>query len=730
MGRKTSLFALVLAVAAMECVGGEAGEPTAIERLLPADAIAVAQARDMKALGAAFEQSALADAIKGSQLLRYFRTAAGAVVELGATILSGLPGDELGACLGSNAAVALLDFKDATDLRQRVPVVLLIEAADSKKLETTLLAQLQILSLLGATVGSADRAGATIHELSLPNGAVLAFAFREGVFIAGGREGVNALLASLGGEGPRLAASPGYQAARNALPLVGGISLYVNARSLIERSGLAADPARLKPLQAIGLANAAAAGIALDFQGRQLRERVFVKLEGPPTGLLRLLTEGQPVASASAHFIPQGYTALLSMSLRDVGLWDRFRAFLQEVQGPAAADGVDTVGNEIQKQFGVHPKAGIFDTFGDEAFLALDLSKLAAFHGSGRTPKPQEFPIIFGAKLRDAATLKATADRIAANQLLYDKGIQRTTIEHQGAAVWAFRTPLSPELRPSIAILDDLFLFSLRPEPLTAALDARKAGKPFAAGAPAAAPAHLTLQANDAQLLASLLACVRNDLPEGAKRLLPEADKIIASLHGYRAVLRREPQGIIFEACSDIGTAGTILAAAPMLDQGNAIIARRVNADFDQLGGALEAYRAKNGHYPETLDQLVPDFLPNPVNDRFVPERPYGYSRGQPGPDGKPPDAWLITSVGPDHHPNIPVEQFDPPVWAARLKSQDPEEIALLKRVIYRFQPERYPDERKNDDEGDLYRMGGKGLAAQPSTPPPPKKAGAPKEDF
>jgi len=720
-----------LALCATVSMAGEPAEPTPVERLVPADAVALVQATEMGKLAAAFDQSALAEALKASRLLSYLRTAGGAAADFAATLLSGLPAAELRACVGSHAAIALLDFADPADLRQRVPLVLLVEAADAKRLEAQLLAQLQLLAILrdDLAVTKQEQAATTVHELGLPNGVRFAFAFRDGVLIAGGHEGLSALLASLAAGKPRLVADPAYQAVRQGLATPAGLVVYANVRSLLQRVAPGADPAQLRPLQVLGIGGAQAAGLALDFSGRQLRERLFLRLEGPPTGLLRLLTAGEPAPAAAGQFVPQGYTAVLSMAARDVGLWDRLRTALLDIQGPAAADFLETAGNHLEQQLGIHPKKGIFDTLGDELFLALDLSQLPSFYGAGHQPKPQELPLLLGARLRDEAALKDTSDRIAGNQPLWEKGIQRTATSYDGTSVYTFRLPMNPELRLSHAVIKDRFLFSLRPDPIVAALTAHKAGKVFAAGE--STPAHLTLQVNDAQLLAAVLACIRNDLPEAAAPLLSEADKVFANLHGYRATLRRQPDGLAFEACSDIGTAGTLLAALLMFDQGNAIIARRVEADFDRIAPALEAYRAKRGAYPETLDQLVPDFLPALANDRFEPARPYGYSRGRPGPDGQFPDAWLLTSVGPDKRPDIPVEQFDPPAWAARRHTQDPEEIERIKRVVYRFRPEQFPDERKNDDEGDLVRMGGRGIAPAPGAPAPPpaKKDGATKRE-
>jgi hypothetical protein len=270
--------------------------------------------------------------------------------------------------------------------------------------------------------------------------------------------------------------------------------------------------------------------------------------------------------------------------------------------------------------------------------------------------------------------------------------------------------------------VDNTLLLSLRPEPVAAAIDAWKVKKTFGgAAAQQTAPAHLSLQMSDGQMLEALLACVRDELPAGVQRLLPDIDRALDTLHGYRAELRAEGQGLTLETRSDLGTLGTLVVAAILIEQGHAVVARRVEGDFDTIATALEEYHRQHDRYPESLEQLVPNLLPALAGDRFAPKRPYGYQRAQVG-DG--PDAWVLTSVGPDKQPNIPVEQFDPPAWAARRNSQNPEDIAALKRVVYRFHPEHYKDERKNDDEGDLVRMGGKGLTApatpRPATPRPP----------
>jgi len=725
---------VALAMAVALCAGvAQAGEAeallgnrekaaTPIERLVPADTVGLVQVTNLAALGAAFDQSALADAIKASTLLTYLKTVAGAGAEFAAVALTGQPAAELRACLGQNAGIALLSFKDAADAKQRAPIVVLIESTDAKKLESILTGQIQLFSLLNKEIAIAERqqGGATVRELASPKGDRLAYCALAGFLVLGTPGGVNALLDDVAAKKPPLATDPTYQAVRQQLAAASGISAYVNIRSIFEKTNIQENPAELVKLRGIGIADAQALGLAIDFQGRQIRERLYLYTAGKSTGVLKLLTQGPPVSPSAAQFIPPNYTFYASMGLSEVGLWDRIRMLIEDTAGPAAFGMIDQAARDIQAKIGIQIKEGIVDAIGEELFLAADLTQLPAFQGTGRQPKPEEIPFIFGAKLSNKAALKDTLDRVAANEALWEKGVERTTAKLADTDVFTFRIPMAAEIKPSYAFADNQVLLSIRPEAVRTALEAGKSKKNLAAAAfvqqgAATLPAtsHVRIEVNDAQLLSTLLALIRKDIPESAQKLLADADKIIGGLHGYHVALRREPQGFSLVTLSDLGSFGTIVVAALIMDQFKAQTAKRVEADFDKIGAALEKYREKNGSYPETLEQLAPEFLPELTMDRFAPKRPYGYSRGRPGADGKLPDAWILVSVGPDEKPDIPVDQFDLAAWQAKLQTQDPAEIERLKALIYQFRKDQFPDERKNDDEGDIFRIGGRGAAAK-----------------
>ena len=729
--RKMAVVSLVAALVGVWGFAGEAPQPTSIERLVPPSAVALVQVTSFPELRKAFEQSALAEAIKGSQMLSYFHTVAGAAADFGAVVIGGRPAEEMRGLVGEQIGLVLLDFKSREDARQRVPIALLIEATDAKKLEQLVTEQLQLFALLNAElkVTTREQAGAAVHEIALPSGAYLAYAVRDKFLIVGSRDSVNTLLA--GGQAT-IATNPTYQAVRKQLATTGGLAAYLDVGKLMSIGGVAANPGQMQGLRGAGISEVKAAGLSLGFHGRQVREQLYLHTGGPQTGALKLLTTGAPVEPTLNHFIPASYTVVATMALKDTGLWGRIHQLIVDAQGEAAAGNLDIGANMIQQNLGIQIKEGFFDTLTDEMFIAADLTRLPEFAGAGRQPKPQEIPFVAGAKLRNAVSLTETIDRIAANEKLWEQGIERSAKKHGDADIFTFRVPFNADLRPSYAIVDNVLLFSIRPEAVAAALDARKTKKSFAttpAATALAGPAHLRLQLNDGQLLTTLLGMIRKDVPEAAQRLVPELERILGGLHGYAAVVRGEAQGVSLVAQSDLGTTGTILIAAVLMDQFNALVARRAYEDLDKIAAALEKYREKKGSYPETLDQLVPDLLPSVPRDRFQPQRGYGYSRGTPGLDGKLPDAWCLTSVGPDKKVDIPVEQFDPPLWHQRATAPQPDEVEGIKKVVYQFRKEQFKDEKKNDDEGDLIRMGGRGLTGKPATVPAPRptpKAKAP----
>ena len=717
---RKAAIAVLAAVAVGACgFAGEAPEPTGIEQLVPSSAVALVQVTSLPELRAAFEQSALAEAVQGSQMLRYLHTVAGAAADFAAVALSGRPADEARGLVGGQVGLVLLDFKSREDARQRVPVALLVEAADAARLERIVTEQFQLLALLRPELQPTvrEQAGTAVHELALPKGGHLAYASRGKFLLVGSRDAVNTLLA---GQQESLAGHPTYQAVRAQLATTGGLTAYVDVRKLLERTGAAGNPMQMQKLRGAGLSEIQAAGLALDFHGRQVRERLYLHTGGPQTGILKLLTTGAPVDPTLNGFVPPDYTVVATLALKEAGLWARAQQLITDVQGEAAAGNLDAGANMVQQNFGIQIREGFFDTLTDELFIAVDLRKLPAFSGSGRQPKAQEIPFVAGAKVRDEVRLLETLERLAANERLFEMGVERKVTKHGGSDVFSFRIPFQSDLQPTYAVVDKVLLFGIRPESVTAAIEARRTKKRFAATPAAAAvagPAHLRLQVNDGQLLTTLLAMVRSDAPEAAQRLLPELERVLGGLHGHAAVVRREAQGISLVAQSDLGTTGTFLVAAVLLDQFHAIVAKRVNGDFDQVAAALERHRAQHGAYPETLTQLVPGFLAAIPRDRFAPKRAYGYSRGTPGLDGKLPDAWCLTSVGPDEREDIPVEQFDPPVWQQRATAPGADELPGIKRVVYQFRKEQFKDEQKNDDEGDIIRMGGKGLAGKATAP-------------
>ena len=732
MRRRAFVAATALLAMSVAGTAGEVYTPNRLEQVVPASALALVQVEDLSALAAAYRKSALAQAIQGSPMLSYFATVAPAAAQLGGVVLTGRPAEKAHALVGSHVGLVLLDPAGGG---RPLPIALLVEVTDADEMAGILKTQLGLFGLLAGKelLSESVHAEVKIYEVALPNGPRLNYCFHKGFFVLGSRTTVRALLDELAADKPRVASLSAYQAVRRHVAAPAGISGYLNLGALLERQrkGMADRPGQNAGLQtglrAFGVVKAQALGVAMEFHGRKIRDRVYLHTGGDHSGVLRLMTEGKPIAPTTGAFIPTTYTVVSTMSLRDVGLWDRARQMATDAAGEAAAGQLEFVAETVLEQAKFRIKEDLLDTFGDEGFLAADLSKLGEFMGTGRQLKPQDIPFIAGARLRNAAGLTKTLDRIAGNQRLADVGVERVTKKHREANVATFRLPFAADVQPSYAIVDGVFLFSIRPEAVTAAIDAAKTKKNLAAsplvkqaaGEPPALPAeaHWRLDVSDARLTSILLGLVRSEAPEPAQRLLPQLDRILAGLSGYGAVLRREPEGFLLTAASDLGTLGTVVIAGVCLDQFKAVVAKRVGGDFDQIAAALEKYHARHKAYPESLELLVPDYLPAVPRDRFLPKQGYRYSRGRPNAGGKFPDVWILVSAGPDKDMDIPIEEFDPATWAEVMRSDDPVQVARLKILIYQFRKDKHGDEKKADDEGDLFRMGGKGMPKTPGRP-------------
>jgi type II secretory pathway pseudopilin PulG len=91
---------------------------------------------------------------------------------------------------------------------------------------------------------------------------------------------------------------------------------------------------------------------------------------------------------------------------------------------------------------------------------------------------------------------------------------------------------------------------------------------------------------------------------------------------------------------------GLILAAMtmPSMNQGHQKATQRAAIlQGMALFLAVRAYETEHGQPPETLDALVPDYLPRVPEDPFD-GKPFRYLRRDV--PGLPPDAWAVYSVG------------------------------------------------------------------------------------
>ncbi len=182
---------------------------------------------------------------------------------------------------------------------------------------------------------------------------------------------------------------------------------------------------------------------------------------------------------------------------------------------------------------------------------------------------------------------------------------------------------------------------------------------------------------------------------------------ITAALQGIaetQFVLRNTEQGLEIESTSPL-PASTTLASLIALDRlAQPRVGRRAKDAEERMkkvGQALRKYYRKNQMPPDSLMQLVPGYIKKLPRDPFLVGSDFRYGICEGG------SGWVLASVGPDGEPNVDVDAYHSGRWQAMMRAQDATQIALGKRLLYRFHHKRFKDERALDDEGDIVRTGG-----------------------
>jgi type II secretory pathway pseudopilin PulG len=184
---------------------------------------------------------------------------------------------------------------------------------------------------------------------------------------------------------------------------------------------------------------------------------------------------------------------------------------------------------------------------------------------------------------------------------------------------------------------------------------------------------------------------------------VPAIAGVMARAGEIRVVGRATPRGIIADGDLAIPVSAALMAAAAGDYFGKPVAARkakRAEERMKEVAAALRRYYQRNQAPPDTLVQLVPAYIEELPGDPFAGGAEFGYGISTGG------SGWILVSVGPDGKRDIDLNDFTEEKWQAIEAATDPAVLEEARRLIYRFRPKQFADERGYDDEGDIVKVG------------------------
>jgi hypothetical protein len=467
--RVVRLVAAVLTVLGVVC-GARAAD---LATVVPDDAFFYAEIRDPRGVWTAFERSAAWDAVRSLPGGEFrFRAAAGALQQMLLAKL-GIRWGEFVDRHVERAAVVLLDVPVGSDVE---PCVLL-DCAERKADLESLLRDTVEPTLRASTPGTGFddvvHQGVAVRLVNLPKRTV-GYAFLDGRLALGPYAAVKDLI-SRRARRP-LAASVAFAKARHKLAPPRGLLVYVNVQRLLERlrPQLAGDPSVARGLDDLGLSGVQFALAASAFEGRRVRDTLYLHTGGQRVGLLRLLAALSPGPSRAGEVLPNGTPGFLAVTFRDgPELWDAILDYMAEGGEVERIARLDANQETLRLRLGIDFHRDFVRALGGEIFLAADSDLLANDASTGQRFEMGALPFILGFRVADREALEVTLHRLIMSQPAMGQGVQRTTAEHRGVEVNSLSLP-GQALRPAYAFVGEYLLVAKSAGVLRQCIDARE----------------------------------------------------------------------------------------------------------------------------------------------------------------------------------------------------------------------------------------------------------------
>ncbi|NOZ22721.1 MAG: DUF3352 domain-containing protein [Planctomycetes bacterium] len=706
----------------------------AIEKMMPADALVFIQIKDFTGLSKAFDETLVAKTINESEMLDAARDALIDIARFGCAYAMDITYNDLKEVIGKNVGIAVFE---GTDPRATAPVVVAVDISGTKEKFQSLLNEKikpKLTSIGGAeALGQTTIGDKTVESLKLPKGKTVYFAIIGDVFAFGTLDGMKKLMAD---DAPRLAESPGYKTVKGAVDIPSGVTAYLNVEVLWGRfeTEWQFAPTEKAELDALGVTAIQAIGASTKFEGQGMRDKLFVYTGPERTGILNHFASEPPQAPKSDALVPKEY-ALYARLLTGGGtkLWEAFKDLLRQTEGEQAITGIEQMRLVIQQQAMLDVEQDIIAQFGNEAFVAVDLSALTL----GRKPRFTDFNFIVGMEVSDPVRLQGSIAQLFYAPMLMDQGIALDSFDYNGTTVYVVGLPRAPMLRPSYAFVEGFFVFSFKTESIQQVIDTVKAGTPLAKSEDyKAVMAKLSTQSNLSayldmgSLARGLVAALGPKAPPTAKPFIPVLAALSEKLTGMGVTAKGVDNGIVLESQSPIGGPTFVLALASAIELAKPTDQRNVETAQKRLAKvakALEQYKRRNGVYPASLAELTPKPLKYLPLDPFAKDgRTLQYisttrpapAPAAPGAGGQvaqpqPPPAagpsmFMLWSIGPDGKQDISPDEMSIEQWKAKATSKAPADIEFLKAKVWQYEKKKYPDEQDIYDEGDMVKGSGK----------------------
>ncbi|NOZ22730.1 MAG: hypothetical protein GXP25_16755 [Planctomycetes bacterium] len=141
------------------------------------------------------------------------------------------------------------------------------------------------------------------------------------------------------------------------------VSLYISAAKILEKVQEQVEEARQPMIKALGLPGLTAAGASLRFDGRGIKDILYLHAPGPRQGVLRLLSP-KPLDRRLIEVVPPKAAFCIVSRFNPRVLWEEIEK-LMEAMGPEAEikfrDGVAT----FQEDYGLDVPGELIPAFGD-----------------------------------------------------------------------------------------------------------------------------------------------------------------------------------------------------------------------------------------------------------------------------------------------------------------------------------------------------------------------------